>query len=232
MAEETPRFYGRRHGRRLRAGRERLLRELLPRLAVPAGASPLDPHGLFDPPAARCWLEIGFGAGEHIAAQAEANPEVGLIGCEPFVNGVARLLGRVVEQGLDNIRIFPDDARLLLGRLPAGSIERVFILFPDPWPKKRHADRRLITPEVLDALARIMADGAELRLASDEMGYVRWALGVFQSHPAFDWTARGPRDWRERPADWPATRYEEKAVAAGRRGVFLAFRRRTRSETR
>ena len=229
--DNSPRFYGRRHGRRLRAGRERLLHELLPRIAVPAGSDAVEPRDLFEFPVDRCWLEIGFGSGEHLAAQAHANPRTGLIGCEPFVNGIARLLSRIDEQRLGNVRIFPDDTRLLLGRLPPASIGRVFVLFPDPWPKKRHAGRRIVAPEVLDQLARIMVDGAELRLASDEMGYIRWMLQRLQDHPAFAWTARGPHGWRERPPDWPPTRYEEKAVAAGRRCAYLLFRRRDRADS-
>jgi len=225
------RFYGRRHGRRLRAGRERLVRELLPHLTIAPPDELFDPFTVFDAPPQACWLEVGFGAGEHIAAQAQANPNVGFIGCEPYINGIARLLTAIDEEQIDNIRIFPDDARLLLDWISAASLERVFVLFPDPWPKNRHAYRRFVCPENLDLLSRIMADGAELRIASDEMGYIRWTLFHVRSHPDFEWMAAEAQDWRKRPADWPPTRYEEKALAAGKHCAYLGFRRRPRSPT-
>lgn len=230
-----PRFanrsFGRRTGRSLRPTRRRLLEELLPEIRVPldAAAGVLDPLSLFADPPDAVWLEIGFGGGEHLAAQAEACPAVGFIGCEPFVNGVASLLAQVDGRGLGNVRILDDDARLLLERLADASVARVFVLFADPWPKARHAKRRFVRPETLDALARVMADGAEFRFASDDMGHVRWALEQVLVHPAFDWPARGPADWRCPPVDWCETRYEAKARQAGRSCVYLTFRRRPRS---
>jgi tRNA (guanine-N7-)-methyltransferase len=180
---------------------------------------------LFDPPAETVWLEIGFGGGEHLAAQAEAHPTVGLIGCEPFVNGVVSALGHVARRRLSNVRLWPDDARLLLDRLPDGAVARAFILFPDPWPKARHHKRRIVSPENLDRLARVLRDGAELRLASDDVAYVDWMLAHLVPHSAFAWTARRPADWRERPDDWPATRYETKARSKGISPAFLRFTR-------
>ncbi|MEQ8194487.1 MAG: tRNA (guanine(46)-N(7))-methyltransferase TrmB [Rhodospirillales bacterium] len=174
------------------------------------------------------WLEIGFGGGEHLAAQAEAHPGVGFIGCEPFINGVASLAGRLERAGAANVRIFDDDARLLLPLLPENSIGRVFVLFSDPWPKKRHHRRRLITAETLDLLARIMKDGAELRFASDHAGYVRWVLEAVLRHRAFVWPVASRRDWAEPPADWVGTRYEAKARRAGRAAVYLRIRRAAR----
>ncbi len=229
----TPRFYGRRRGRRLRATQERRLATLLPRLAValPPEGERLDPAGLFPVPVDDVWLEIGFGAGEHLAEQAATHPRVGLVGCEVFRNGIAALLGLVEARGLDNIRIFPDDARRLLPALPETSIGRCFVLFPDPWPKARHAARRFIGRANLDALARVLRDGAELRVASDEPGHVAWILEQATAHPAFAWTARRPVDWQRRTADWPATRYEAKAIAAGRRPHYFIFRRRPRADT-
>jgi len=227
-------FYGRRRGRRLRPGRQRLLATLLPALRVPLGgpagaeAGRLEPRRLFAAPVAEVWLEVGFGAGEHLAAQAAAHPGVGLIGCEPYVNGVASLLARVEAAGLDNVRIHPEVAGPLLDALADACIARVFVLFPDPWPKTRHYKRRFVSADNLRALARVMADGAELRLASDDMGYVRWMLERVLADGRFDWLARGPEDWRRRPADWPASRYESKALAEGRRCVYLRFRRRPR----
>jgi tRNA (guanine-N7-)-methyltransferase len=223
-------FYGRRRGRPLRAGQRDRRTNLLPHVsfALPPDGK-LDPVGLFAPPPREIWLEIGFGGGEHLAAQAESHPEIGFVGCEVFENGVVKLLGEIARRGLGNIRIHADDARPLLAALAARSIARVFILFPDPWPKARHHKRRLIAPAMLDRLAEIMADRAELRLATDDPGYLSWMLEYATAHPAFAWTARRPSDWRERPPDWPATRYEEKARKAGRIPAFLRFERRARS---
>jgi tRNA (guanine-N7-)-methyltransferase len=220
------RLYGRRRGRPLRQGRQALSESLLPRLSValPEGA-PLDPNALFAAPPAAVWLEIGFGGGEHLAEQAERHPEIGFLGSEVFENGIARLVGEIASRGLDNIRIFADDARLLLDRLPPASLARVFILFPDPWPKRRHHKRRLVAPEALDRLAVIMQPGAELRLATDDRDYLAWMLEHLTAHPEFTWLVRRPADWRERPPDWPPTRYEEKARAAGRSPSFLRFTR-------
>jgi tRNA (guanine-N7-)-methyltransferase len=174
------------------------------------------------------WLEIGFGGGEHLALQAEHHPETGFIGCEVFENGIVKLLAHIERRHLQNIRVFPDDARLLIAALAPASIDRVVILFPDPWPKLRHHKRRLVSRETLDGLAEIMTDNAELRLATDDRDYLCWMLERVTGHPAFEWLARRPADWRERPRDWPPTRYEEKARAAGRRPAFLRFRRRPR----
>ncbi len=202
---------------------------LLPQLgfAVPESGQ-LDPRALFATPVEAVWLEIGFGAGEHLAAQAKAHPELGLIGCEVFENGVVKLLAELQRLALGNVRVLMDDARLLLAALPEASLARVFILFPDPWPKLRHHKRRLVAPATLDALARTMCDEAELRLASDDADYLAWMLEHATAHPDFAWLARRPGDWRERPADWPPTRYEQKALAAGRSPAFLRFRRRPR----
>ncbi len=212
----------------MRKGQRQLLATLLPKVAVDLENIARGPGAAFDPPRGETWLEIGFGGGEHLAAQARVRPEIGIIGCEPFANGVARLLGAIERDRLANIRIFTDDARLLLDALPAASIDRCFVLFPDPWPKRRHHRRRLIAPAGLDALARVLSDGAELRLASDHRGYIRWMLFHTLGHGCFEWLARGPADWRARPPDGPATRYEEKAAARGVDSIYLRFRRRPR----
>lgn len=172
------------------------------------------------------WLEIGFGGGEHLAWQGAQHPRIGLIGCEPFVNGVSSLLHQIEQQGLDNIRIHPDDARPLIDALPDASIDRCFLLFPDPWPKARHHRRRFVGPETLDAVARILSDGAEFRLASDDAGLVDWMLYQLRRHPAFRWTASRAADWRTRPPDWPGTRYESKALHG--RPVYMTFHRHPR----
>lgn len=224
------RFYGRRHGRRLRPGRQRLLDDLLPRLRIPVtGGRALDPRSLFASPPRRLWLEIGFGAGEHLAAQAQRHPEIGFLGCEPFVDGVANLLALVDRDGLANVRILDDDVRLLFGVLPQACLDRVFLLFNDPWPKRRHAKRRFLGRANLDALSRLMRDGAELRFASDHLEYAVWSLEQVSRHPDFAWTARRPADWRTPPADGKVTRYEAKALAAGRACTYLSFLRLPRT---
>jgi len=215
----------------LRPGRKALIGELLPRLSVAIpGSGELDPQLLFGPVPCPIWLEIGFGGGEHLAFQAESHCEIRFLGCEVFENGIARLLAEIDLRRLANIRIFANDARLLLAALPDASVDRVFILFPDPWPKARHQKRRLISCETLDRLAAVMTDGAELRLATDDADYFSSMIEEVTRHPAFAWPARRPADWRERPADWPSTRYEEKARAAGRTPFFLRIDRRPRGK--
>jgi len=224
-------WYGRRHGHKLRPHRQALIDTLLPRLrlAPPADGGTVDLAGAFAGPVRDTWLEVGFGAGEHLAAQAEAHPDVGFVGCEPFVNGIASLLSHIESRGLGNVRIYDDDARRLLPSLADAAVGGVFALFSDPWPKKRHHRRRFITDDTLDQLARIMKDGAELRIASDHGGYVAWTLERVTRHPAFAWPARQRSDWTEPPPDWVETRYERKARKQGARPVYLRFRRRPRA---
>ena len=218
-------FYGRRKGRRLREGRRSLYDEVLPTLtvALPRAGGVLDPRSLFDPAPRAVWLEIGFGGGEHLAAQAAANPETGFIGCEVFEAGIASALGHIVEAELKNVRLHPEDARELLAVLAPESLDRVFLLFPDPWPKRRHEQRRFIGKANLDRLADLMRQGAELRVASDDPTYQEWALRHVPVHPAFQWQVQSPSDWLERPSDAIETRYEKKARAAGRTPMFFRF---------
>ena len=224
--------FGRRRGRRLRAGRRRLIDTLLPSLQVTIPAT-----GIIDISAMvgeafeyrDVWLEIGFGLGEHLISQARHHPDVLLIGCEPFVNGVSGLLRMIEADGTSNIRLHDDDARILLDVLPEACIGRLFLLFPDPWPKRRHHKRRLVSPANLDTLARVLKDGAEFRFATDHSGYARWTLWHVINHPALEWPAKSPDDWRVRPGDWPATRYEKKALGEGRKSIYLTFQRRVRA---
>ena len=219
------RIYGRRQSHRIRPARKRLLEERLPeiQIRVPEDGAPLPLDGVRSITCSQHWLEIGFGGGEHLAAQADANQDVLLIGCEPYVNGVARLLSQIGDA--DNVRVVIDDARLLLKALPSALLDRIFVLFPDPWPKARHHKRRIVNSETLSDMARILKPGGELRLATDIMSYARPMLAAALANGHFDWLAEGPADWRERPQDWPATRYEEKARKAGRDPVFLRFLR-------
>ncbi|MFT6580980.1 MAG: tRNA (guanosine(46)-N7)-methyltransferase TrmB [Alphaproteobacteria bacterium] len=221
-------FYGRRHGRRLRPARAALLARNLESLSIDLSKASGSLPDLFTPPAAETWLEIGFGGGEHLAAQAQARPDIGFIGCEPFMNGVARLMSEIEAKDIGNIRLHADDARDLLDVLPGASISRCFIMFPDPWPKVRHHNRRMVSTQNLNALARVLSDGAELRMASDHMEYIRWMLFHVLRHDAFEWQCDGPADWRDRPADGTPTRYEQKALSQGDACVYLRFRRRNR----
>jgi tRNA (guanine-N7-)-methyltransferase len=225
--ETRPRFYGRRRGKKLRPGQQTRLQDLLPALSIrpPLPGAVLDPFSLFDPRPRAIWLEVGFGAGEHASAQAEANPDVGLIASEVFLNGIGGLLAKIEAGKIGNIRLFPEDVRQLLPALPEGSIERVFVLFPDPWPKKRHRERRFIGAENLTALARLLADGGELRIASDHPVYIEWAREQMAARQEFTLIL----DADARPEGWPATRYEAKALSAGTPCVYLAFRRLDRS---
>lgn len=219
-------LYGRRKGRRLRPRQKRLLDEHLARVRVtlPPQGGRLDTAGLFDRAVGDVWLEVGFGTGEHLSAQAIANPDVGIIGCEPYLTGVARLLAAIESHGLDNVRVFLDDARVLLDSLPERCLGRVFVLFPDPWPKTRHHKRRFVCRPVMWHLSRLMRPGGELRIATDHAGYLEWILEHVRASRGFEWTARTPSDWRNRPPDWPPTRYEAKAIAEGRRCIYLRYR--------
>jgi tRNA (guanine-N7-)-methyltransferase len=182
------------------------LATLLPELAIRiADPPPAELRSLFAPPVEAVWLEIGFGGGEHLLWQARANPRVGLIGCEPFEDGVVKVLSAIETEGLANIRLHADDARPLLRWLPAACIGRAFILFPDPWPKARHHKRRLVAAPTLAELARVMPAGAELRIATDIGEHARSILLAVRAAGAFRWTAAGAADWRARPADWPPT---------------------------
>ena len=224
--DDRRRVHGRRKGHPLRSRQAQLVRDLLPKLRVPVEPDvTCEPRQLFTGRVDSVWLEIGFGGGEHLFARAQANPTRGLIGCEPFINGVAKLLSLIDEAGLENVRIHDDDARLLLEVLPDACIERVFLLYPDPWPKIRHNKRRFINPENLEQLARILVPGGELVFASDIAANVRWTLAHMRRHEAFEWCAAGPQDWRLPPEDWPGTRYEAKALEAGRIPAYLSFRR-------
>ena len=229
-------FYGRRHGKTLRKGQKELLETRLAELAPKGvswaenpGRAPIDLAALF-PEAREVWLEIGFGGGEHMLRMAAAHAEIGIIGCEAYINGVAMLLSGIERAGVGNLAIHAGDARDLMDVLPGGSVAQVFLLYPDPWPKKRHHKRRFINPENLDQLARIMAPGAVLRLATDIGDYVRHALEVLERDGRFGGLAarglaQGSADWREPWPGWPGTRYEAKALREGRIPHYPSFRR-------
>ena len=223
-------FYGRRRGKGLRDSQERYLEEDLARLSPGAvgwdenpDRQPLDTDGLFG--GRPLWLEIGFGGGEHMVHQAATHPDVGIIGCEPYINGVAMLLGKIRAAGVDNLAVHPGDARDMFDVLRPGSVEKAFLLYPDPWPKVRHHRRRFVTPEHLEPLAHVLALGAEFRVATDIPDYVRQTLEEVPRH-GFEWCAEGPEDWRTPWDDWISTRYEQKALREGRVPHYLTFRKR------
>ena len=228
-------LFGRRKGKRLKPAQERALAEVLPRLAIPGAApagdparAPVDPAALFGD-SRPVWLEIGFGSGEHLARLAAAHPEIGFLGAEPFVNGVAALLGRIEAAGLGNVRIHPGDARDLIEVLPEARLARVYLLYPDPWPKTRHRERRFASRETLAALGRVMAPGAELRLATDIEEYVGHA--VREAAAAGFAVEGGPQDWTAPWPGWAPTRFEARALREGRPPRYLVFRWRAADVT-
>jgi tRNA (guanine-N7-)-methyltransferase len=219
-------FFGRRKGKALRARQASLTETLLPRLR-------LDPANLTSVPELLSgyedlWLEIGFGGGEHLAFDAQRNPDVSFIGCEPFVNGVAKLLASIEEKNLQNIRIHDGDALEILRALPAGSLGRITILYPDPWPKFRQRKRRFISSETIAEMARVLRDGSEVHFATDIDDYSAWTLARFLNNDAFKWQASGPEDWKNPWPCWPGTRYEAKAIREGRAPAYLTFVRKAR----
>ncbi|MEW9919588.1 tRNA (guanosine(46)-N(7))-methyltransferase TrmB [Marimonas sp. MJW-29] len=222
-------FYGRLKGKALKPAQKRYLDEDLAALSPGPvswednpGRTPLDLDILFG--GRPVWLEVGFGGGEHMVHQARENPGVGIIGCEPYINGVAMLLGKIRSAGVDNLAVYPGDARDLFDVLPEASIARAFLLYPDPWPKTRHHRRRFVTEEHLVPLARVMRPGAIFRVATDIEDYVRQTLEKVPRF-GFEWLAERPADWREPWDDWLSTRYEQKALREGRKPHYLTFRR-------
>jgi|SRR5262245_28886110 len=223
----TGSFYGRRQGHRLRARQAGLFGSLLPRLALDlTRPAPADLAALFPFHAETIRLEIGFGGAERLIAQAQAHPGVGFIGCEPFVNGMAKALSAIAILELENIRLHHGDAMVLLAWLPTGSLERVELIYPDPWPKRRHWKRRFVQDATVAALARVLAPDGELRFASDWADYTAWTLQRLIRGPGFAWTAEQADDWRRPWPDFAGTRYEAKALREGRTPCYLTFRRR------
>jgi tRNA (guanine-N7-)-methyltransferase len=214
-------LYGRSRGKALRKGQKGLLAEALPRFSV----APEDlAQGLaFAPPPREVWLEIGFGAGEHLVEQAKANPDVGIVGCEPFLNGVVAALAGLKREDLSNVRLRLGDAQAVIEAVPDGFFSRIFLLYPDPWPKRRHNKRRLVSPSLIAALARVMGSGAQLRFATDIDDYAGWTLFRFLASPYFRWDASQADDWRFPWPEWRSTRYETKARSEGRGSVYLTF---------
>jgi tRNA (guanine-N7-)-methyltransferase len=217
-------FYGRRKGKKLRDGQAHLFDTLLPRLRVNLDGE-LALKALFQKPVHSLWLEIGFGGGEHLLARARENPDIGFIGCEPFVNGMAKLLSAIDKESIDTIRLYDADALTLLKKLPDQSVDRIYLLYPDPWPKRRQNKRRFVSDETLALMARILKSGGEFRFASDIDHYVGWTLARILRSGLFRWRVEGPDDWRNPWAGWQSTRYEMKAIREGRKSSYLTFER-------
>jgi tRNA (guanine-N7-)-methyltransferase len=226
-SRSTEAFYGRRHGKTLRPMQAEALESILPRyridLTVPA---PGDLSALFETDVSEVRLEIGFGGGEHLLHDAETNPRTGLIGVEPFVNGMAKLMMALAGHPRGNVRVFDDDATRLLDWLPDASLDGLALLYPDPWPKKKHWKRRFVSSTNLDRFARVLKPGGVFRFASDIDTYVNWTLLHCRSHPAFEWQAVEANNWHQPYAGWPGTRYEAKALREGRTPAYLTFVRR------
>ena len=238
LLSDKPKFYGRRQGRKIRKAKTGLLERFLPEVALDI-KKPLT-RDIFGTKVTDICLEIGFGNGEHIAGQSLNNPQTGFIGAEVFKNGVANLLTlmtgikensdmpediKLLPERSDNLRIWSDDVRILFANIPDSFLSKIFLLFPDPWPKKRHAFRRFINPENLHEIARILKKGGILRVATDHKVYKSWTLRQLHENPDFRWTAKTSADWRDPPADWVETKYQRKAIREGRKPVFLDFER-------
>lgn len=217
-------FYGRRKGKRLRQGQSERMGGLLPALRIDMDALG-EPAKLFPRPVDEVWLEIGFGGGEHLLARARAHQNAGFIGCEPFVNGMAKLLAAIAGERLANIRLWPEDVTKLLPTLPDALFARVVILYPDPWPKRRQRKRRLVSETLLADLARVLRPGGDLLFATDIDDYAGWVLARVLRSPDFRWNAASAEDWRRPFPGWPGTRYEAKALSEGRVPTYLTFER-------
>ena len=219
------RLYGRSVGKPLRAHQKHLLETLLPRLAVPA-EGPVTAERLFGAPRP-LHFEIGFGSGEHLADRADLLPDHGFVGAEPYVNGVAAALSTIEDRALANIRLHAGDALGVLARVPDGGLRFVYLLHPDPWPKARHAKRRMMNDGPLRLIADKLEPGGEFRFGTDHPAYLRHALMVMRRHrDRFEWLARGPADWQTRPGGWSETRFEAKARKKGHEVWYFRYRRR------
>lgn len=222
----TEAFFGRRKGKPLKTAQSEALHRRLPELRIDLGRpAPKDLADLWPRRVERLRLEIGFGGGEHLLHRARENADTGFIGVEPFVNSMAKMLASLDAFGLDNVRVHDDDATQLLDWLPDACLDRIDLLYPDPWPKKKHWKRRFVSKVNLDRFARVLKPGGHFCFASDIDTYVNWTLTHIADHPDFEWTATTAADWREPWAGWPGTRYEAKAIREGRTPCYLSFSR-------
>lgn len=239
---QKPKLFGRRQGRTIHKTKNFLLDNFLPQIHInEQQAAHLEQ--CFGTPMSHYCMEIGFGDGDHLAALAKDNPQTGFVGIEVYKNGVANLLSlltsihesvecpadgvvHLADGRADNIRVFDDDARLLFDALPDAVFDKIYLLFPDPWPKKKHAARRFVNPNNLNQLSRLLKAGGILQIATDHQVYKRWVLEQMRSRSDFEWTAKTSDDWRYPPADWHETKYQRKAIREGRKPVFFEYRKR------
>ena len=219
-------FFGRRRGHKLRAHQADLVENLLPHLALEiTGEAPADIRDLFDPKASEMRLEIGFGGGEHLVAEAKTFAATGFIGCEPYVNGMAKILAQIEAHNIGNIRLFAGDAAELLAWLPSRALSRIDLIHPDPWPKRRHWKRRFIQDANVKAMARVLKPSGEFRFVSDIDDYCAWTLAHLLRSPDFRWMAERADDWRKPWTGYTMTRYGGKAEREGRVASYLRFQR-------
>ncbi len=222
----TEAFYGRRHGRPVRTQAAEAVASLLPRLKLDlTQPAPADLKTLFPVPVERVRLEIGFGGGEHVISEAGREPQSGFIGVEPFINGMSRCMQTLESEPRPNLRVYDDDATQLLDWLPANSIAEIDLLYPDPWPKKKHWKRRFVSQVNLDRFARVLQPAGTFRFASDIAHYINWTLLHIRAHSEFEWVVERADDWRQPYPGWQSTRYEAKALREGRTPAYLSFRR-------
>ncbi len=228
MAERTAgNFYGRRKAKPLKPAQLRALEAVMPERCINTDEpAPEDLRNLFADGPGSVFLEIGFGGGEHLINRAERNPDDGFIGCEPFLNGLAKAAAAIQAKENSNIRLYDRDATELLDWLPSESVDGIDLLYPDPWPKRRHWKRRFVNPENLDRFSRVLRPGGIFRFASDIDHYINWTLRHFFLRSDFEWLANGPSDWRDPFEHWQSTRYEQKAIRAGRIPAYLRFRKK------
>ena len=223
-SRSTESFYGRRKGQQLRGRKQVFMDTLLPELRLPID-QPLagDLASQFKHGSDKCHLEIGFGGGEHLTHQALQHPDISFVGVEPFINGMAKMLAAIEDHGLENVRLFDEDATQLLDWLPSQCLDQIDLLYPDPWPKKRHWKRRFVSQVNLQRFWRTLKPGGRFRFASDIDTYVNWTLGHIHQHGKFSWTAQSASDWNEPWDGWIRTRYEAKAIREGRTPCYLIF---------
>jgi tRNA (guanine-N7-)-methyltransferase len=221
---EKSSFFGRRKGLKLSPRKEKLLDEFLPTLLLdPLSPEVADPANFFDKSYDNYRLEIGFGGGEHLVEQAKTHPEIGFIGVEPFINGMAKILGRIEDESITNIRLYNEDAGPLIDWLPDDTFLRADLLYPDPWHKKRHWKRRFVSQNNLERIYKLLKKDGEFRFASDIESYINWTLWQVETHGKLAWKAKRADDWREPWAGWHRTRYEAKAIREGRTPAYLIF---------
>ena len=220
-------LFGRKKGRTLSAAKKKILEKVFPKLRIYSDKKiGKNVFNEFSCEVNSFWLEVGFGNGEHINWQLEKNPNIAFFCSEPYLNGTANFLASLKEENYERIRILMEDGESLLNLLPSASISKTFILFPDPWPKKKHQKRRFINNHIIQKLSRVMKSNGELRIATDSSSYCAWILHFVLKSEEFVWQAKCKKDFLSKPEDWPMTRYEKKAILSGKSPIYLIFRKK------